>query len=163
MKSVYLIGFMGSGKTSVAQQLAAKLKMPLVDTDVVIEENNKISIPEIFSNYGERTFREFEHRALIEQPTEDTIISTGGGIVETKANTKWLERHGTVIYLETSWEEVVQRLKNDSSRPLWNNDQLNKKKLFERRASLYKDAASIIICTDKKTPEEIANEIITLI
>ncbi|MDL4841561.1 shikimate kinase [Aquibacillus rhizosphaerae] len=163
MKSIYLIGFMGSGKTSVAKRLSEVLHVSLIDTDDLIEETYQTTIANIFAKSGEKTFRDYETDILRKTPIKDRIISTGGGIIERQENIDWLKSNGIVIYLQTSWQEIVHRLKDDSARPIWNNEQRDKKKMLEKRDIKYKETADYIIITDGKTPEMIVNELITLI
>ena len=163
MRAIYLIGFMGSGKTSVATCLSKKLAIPLYDTDKYIEDYYNTSIPTIFSQKGEKVFREYETNVLKKLPTGDVIVSTGGGIIERRENMEWMTNHGLVIYLDTNWDEIVKRLKDDQNRPLWNDEELDKQKLFERRLPVYKHAASINVTTNQKSPEQIADEILRLV
>lgn len=163
MRNIYLIGFMGSGKSSVAKELSIQLDLPTRDTDTLIEETYKQTIPEIFEKFGEETFRDYESEILINTTKSGQVIATGGGIIEKEQNRKWLKENGIVIYLQTTWDEIVDRLKDDQLRPIWNNTQRDKKKLLDSREDKYIDTASFIVKTDNKEPKEIANEIIQLI
>ncbi len=154
---------MGSGKTSVAKYVAEKLNCITVDTDQLIEENYQTTIPEIFSNYGEATFRNYEKHILQTLRTENLVVATGGGIVETEENSDWMKNHGVVIYLETSWEQIVERLQEDQSRPIWNNRQIDKQLLLQKRNEKYQKAATHQVITDGKMPDELAEEILELI
>ncbi|WP_245830913.1 shikimate kinase [Sediminibacillus massiliensis] len=160
MRTIFLIGFMGSGKSSVVHYLAERLDVCHKDTD---EEIIKMHGPiaSIFENYGEETFRRFETNVLKKMPVEDAVIATGGGIIEKEVNRSWLMEHGIVVHLHTTWGEINRRLVDDESRPLW---QLHdKEQLFENRQSKYKNTADISIVTDGKSPEEIATEILRII
>ncbi|SDK55232.1 shikimate kinase [Sediminibacillus albus] len=161
MKSLFLIGFMGSGKTSVMVSLARKLGLPYIDTDKAIEEEQEQRIPAIFEEEGEAAFRKYESEILQKMPKLDTVIATGGGIVEKEKNREWLKRNGTIVYLHTSLQEINKRLAEDQSRPLWKRH--DKTALYTSRLAKYEDAATVRVTTDFKTPEQIADEIIELI
>lgn len=157
MKAIYLIGFMGSGKTSTARMLASRLNCPYSDTDSEIEASTGLSIPEIFYREGEAYFRNKESEILFGMPDSDYVISTGGGIIGKEENRKWMKKNGLVVFLHASWEQITQRLGNDSSRPLWNGN--GKKELFDGRQELYQKTAHFVISTDGKTPARVADEI----
>ncbi|MFB1050372.1 shikimate kinase [Paraliobacillus sp. JSM ZJ581] len=162
MKSIYLIGFMGSGKTTVAKLLAQKLELAVQDTDQMVENYYQLPIKKVFANYGEEVFRKYEHHMLTKTNQNNTIIATGGGIIELSANIEWLSNK-EVIYLKTSWAEIVNRLKFDRNRPIWNDQSRDKENLLTRRDSKYKQASKHVVYTDDKDTNEIAEEIITLI
>ncbi|MGP4042338.1 shikimate kinase [Gracilibacillus sp. D59] len=163
MKSIYLVGFMGSGKTSVATHLQSVLNWTVQDTDQMIEDYYQMNIPSIFKEKGEEIFREYESNILHQTKKENTIVATGGGIIEKEVNRKWLRVNGTVIFLQTSWKEIERRLKDDSSRPIWNNQSRDKQRLLEERLPKYLEVADYIIYTDGKNVEEITSEIISKI
>ncbi|WP_377888530.1 shikimate kinase [Alkalihalobacillus sp. R86527] len=164
MKAVYLTGFMGSGKTSVASALAKELSMPLFDTDEQIVSTTGKDIPAIFEDDGEEAFRSYETAILEKLPVEDVIISTGGGIILKEDNRNLMKQCGTVIYLHCEPDEIAKRLEGDSSRPLLEGKDRSERieKIFSERLSLYKDA-HIEINTTNRTIEEIVREIRTLL
>jgi len=159
--NIILIGFMGSGKSSVAAVLAQKLKCPHVETDeLILKKSERKNVKELFSLDGEIRFREMEIDIAKKICAEkNTIISTGGGIVINKICIDYLKQHGTVIFLSTSFTEIVKRLHGDNSRPLFANKSFAQK-LFQFREGLYKEYADIIISTDGKSMNEITNLII---
>ncbi|UOQ47465.1 shikimate kinase [Gracilibacillus caseinilyticus] len=161
MKSIYLVGFMGSGKTSIAECLHKALGWGLQDTDQMIVDYYQMSIPTIFEQKGEAVFRKYEANMLHNTTAENTIVATGGGIIENEENRQWLINQGNIIFLQTSWEEIERRLQHDSSRPIWNNQSRDKQKLLEDRTPKYLEVASHVIQTDNKTEEMIASEIIS--
>lgn len=161
MTRIFLVGFMGSGKTSVAKQLQKELKWPLKDTDEMIEKYYGMNIPTIFAEKGEAVFRQYETNMLKRIASGNTIIATGGGIIEKNENREWLKKNGMVFFLDTSWQEIFTRLENDESRPIWNNQSRDKQQLLHKRLPLYKEVANEIIQTDGKSVEQIAAEIIT--
>ncbi|CQR46832.1 Shikimate kinase 1 [Paraliobacillus sp. PM-2] len=162
MKSIYLIGFMGSGKTTVASILAKRLGLSVQDTDQMVEDYYHLPIGKIFADHGEEVFRNYEHQMLSITNQQNTVIATGGGIIESKANLSWLSDK-EVVYLKTSWHEIVRRLKFDNNRPIWNDHSRDKKALLARRESKYEQASKYIIHTDNKHADEIAEEMIRLI
>jgi len=116
----YLIGYMGSGKTTIGKKLAKKLGFQFVDVDCFIESRQRKTINEIFSEKGEDAFRLMEHNALEEISLfENVIISTGGGAPCFHNNIELMNKNGFTIYLKTSPEELAKRLnKNKNKRPL---------------------------------------------
>lgn len=162
MDTIYLIGFMGSGKTTIGKKLSQHMELELVDLDEYIEDKNKQTIKNIFAIEGEDAFRSYETQALFE--AENGIIATGGGIIEKDVNRQFLQNEGTVIYLAVSFETIVERLKADENRPLWNaNDEGKMEQLFNRRLALYEACADITVNVDKKSEAEITEEIVRLI
>lgn len=154
---IYLVGFMGSGKSTVAEQLSHKLGMPYIEMDDEIEKEQGISIPEMFETYGESFFREKE-TSFLRGISKEVIVSTGGGVIISEDNRRLL-KSGTVIYLKAEWETIVQRLMEDTKRPLWKGDAQEKKTRFESRLKLYEEVADEIVSVDDRTPDEIAVDI----
>lgn len=162
--NIVLIGFMGSGKTATGRALAQELNYRFIDTDNLIEQQHGMTIANIFGQKGEPFFRQQE-TALLKQlaGTDNSIISTGGGIILAEENRILLKNLGTVVYLQTEPEEIVKRLSGDNTRPLLNNsaDKLAEiKKILAARQPLYQSAANYIIETITGQPEESAQEII---
>ncbi|TGB04319.1 shikimate kinase [Halobacillus salinus] len=155
---IFLIGFMGSGKTTVAQQLSEKLALPLLEMDEEIERQEGTSIKDIFSRKGEGYFRQKETE-LLQSIKADSVVSTGGGVVEREDNREALHM-GKVIYLQASWETIDSRLSNDTTRPLWKGNEQDKKEKFQGRLALYERAADLVVNVDDKSPEVITDEII---
>ncbi|WDV47952.1 shikimate kinase [Clostridiaceae bacterium M8S5] len=162
-QNIILIGFMGSGKTTNGRRLAKKLNMKFIDTDDLIEENNNITITEIFKRYGEKYFRELEHKMIKELVDEhSSIISTGGGVIINPDNTKYLKQIGIVIYLRSTVDNICNNLRNSyKKRPLiqkknWMDEV---KSLMEKREAIYQNNADITIDVDNKKHNQIVNEI----
>src|SRR3989338_3633633 len=119
MKNIVLIGFMGTGKTSVGKILASKLGRPVADVDQRIEERQKRKIREIFESEGEARFRAFEKEAVAEIASgEGVVITTGGGVVLDPANIAALKKNGILVALSATPETIHRRVKNARHRPL---------------------------------------------
>lgn len=166
-KNVILIGFMGSGKTTVGVKLSYKLRMSVEDTDKFIEMREGRSISTIFAEDGEGYFRSLETKTLEEfrDKKYTRIISVGGGTPVNPVNRGILKQCGTVVYLRIRPETVYERLKNDVSRPLLQcDDPLAKiRTLLDARREAYEDAADIIIDVDDKSLEEVVDELTALL
>lgn len=161
MKNIILIGFMGSGKSTVAALLSKKLRVNCIETDKeVLARSHRNSIGEIFVKDGEMRFRELELEVASHLgDRKDVIISTGGGMVINKLCIDHLKQNGVVVYLETSFEVIEKRLNGDDTRPLFSD--VNKaRKLFQFRKHLYEEYEDIRITTDNQTAEEITNSIL---
>lgn len=162
-KNVILIGFMGSGKTTVGLKLSYKLRMPVEDTDKFIEQRENRTISRIFEEDGEQYFRALETKTLEEfRDREYTrIISVGGGTPVNPRNREIMRQCGTVVYLRIQPETVYERLKDDTTRPLLQcADPLTKiRTLLESRKEAYEDAADIVIDVDGKNMEEVLEEL----
>lgn len=158
-KNLVLIGFMGSGKTSVGLKLSYRLHTPVEDTDKLIEAQEGCSISEIFAGQGEETFRQMETALLGEliQRTYKRIYSVGGGTPVREENRALLKQLGTVIYLRVRPETVYQRLKNDTTRPLLQCDNPLERirELLESRKSAYESCADIIIDVDDYNADQV--------
>jgi len=118
-KPVFLIGFMGSGKTTLGKKLASRLNKKFIDLDQLLVERVGMSIPEYFEQHGEANFRTLESQLLKEQTTEDTIVSTGGGSPCFFDNMEWMKQNGLPLYLNLSAKALYDRLRqsNIASRP----------------------------------------------
>ncbi len=160
MKNIYLVGFMGSGKSTVGKILSEKLNLKFVDVDSEIEKKEKKKISEIFKEKGERYFRELEKKEIEELTKKNGIVvSTGGGLGANPENMKKMKETGTVIWLDVPLEEILKRCENDENRPLLNQPIESLKKLYEERKKVY-SMADVHIDTKNKTPEEIAKDIL---
>ena len=160
--NIFLIGFMGTGKSTIASAFAEKYAMEMVEMDEEIARREKMSIPEIFARYGEEYFRNKETGFLqeISQMTEK-IVSCGGGAVLRKENVSIMKENGRIVLLTASPEEIFERVKNDNGRPLLQGRKNVEaiRELMEGRRAKYEEAANIIVCTDGKSKEAICEEI----
>jgi shikimate kinase len=163
-KSIALVGMMGAGKSSVGRCLQRRTKLALVDTDDIVASKFGISIPEIFSKYGEQGFREAETQALRElAPAKGTIIVTGGGIVLREKNVDFLKRLGVIVWLDGNEQTLFERASRASTRPLLQGE--NPRELFAQmlraRLPLYAKIGDIRIDTSVLTDEEVAVAILS--
>ena len=162
-KNLILIGFMGSGKTSVGLKLSYRLRMPVEDTDKLIERREGRSISEIFAEEGEEAFRKKETALLCDltEKKQRVIYSVGGGTPIRPENREILKRLGTVVYLRIRPETVYERLKGDTTRPLLQceNPLQRIRELMESRKDAYTDCADVIVDVDNLDMECILNKI----
>lgn len=161
--NIILIGFMGTGKTSVSSKLSKMLNIKKIDTDELIELQENMTIDKMFSNYGENYFRKCETKALMQLSDEKNIvISCGGGIVLKDENIEIMKKQGKVVLLTATPEVIYDRVKNSNTRPILNENMSIEyiANLIENRKDKYLKAADIIVDTDNKSLEEICEEII---
>src|ERR1041384_8174400 len=163
-KSIVLIGMMGAGKSCVGRCLQQRTQLALVDTDDIVASKFGVSIPEIFSKFGEQSFREAETQALREiAPAKQTIIVTGGGIVLREENINFLKRLGVIVWLSGDGKTLFERASRARTRPLLQGD--NHREAFARmlqaRLSLYAKVAHIRVDTSMLTDEEVAVAILS--
>jgi shikimate kinase len=165
-KNIYLIGLMGSGKTTLGKILSKKLDKQFYDSDHVIEEKLGVDVPMIFEYEGEAGFREREKDSLKELVSKKNIVlATGGGIILSKSNRDLLSENGIVIYLKSNQKDLIKRMKNDKTRPLLKHGNIEEviKKLCKEREPLYEEIADFEIMTKNKRIHEVVNEIVTII
>lgn len=163
MGNVILIGFMGSGKTTVGLRLSYRLRRPVIDTDKEIEREEKRTISDIFATDGEAYFRDRETACLqkLIESANNQIISVGGGLPVREQNRELLHELGQVFYLRAKGETIYERVKDDTTRPLLQGDDPLKKieTLLNERDPYYRAAADVVIAVDGKSFEQILNEI----
>ena len=163
-QNLVLIGFMGSGKTSIGLKLSYRMRMPVEDTDKLIERREGRSINEIFADDGEEYFRQLETELLEELRVKSRgkIFSVGGGTPVRPENRTLLKQLGTVIYLRVQPETVYERLKNDTSRPLLQCDEPLQRirELLDYRKEAYEACADIVINVDDMDMESILKVIV---
>jgi shikimate kinase len=162
MKNIVLTGFMGTGKTAVGKELSRLLNMKLVDIDTEIEKNERMTINDIFENFGEKHFREIETEMIKKLSRQSNlIISTGGGAVLREDNMSPLRENGIVFCLSACPETVLKRTSGSDERPLLKVEDPIARigELLKLRAPFY-EKAGIMVDTEGKTPLQIAEEII---
>lgn len=161
--NIFLIGFMGAGKSTISDYLKNALAMDVVEMDQCIVERQEMSISDIFETYGEEYFRELETNLLIEmQSRSNVVVSCGGGVPMRERNVAEMKKNGRVVLLTAKPETILERVKDNHDRPLLEN---NKNvsfiaDLLEKRRAKYEAAADIVIQTDGKSELEICEELI---
>ncbi len=161
--NIVLIGFMGTGKSTVSDCLHSMFGMKVVEMDQVIAEREQMSIPDIFAAYGEEYFRGLETRLLVEmQSQKNTVVSCGGGAALRERNVAEMKKNGKVVLLTASPETVYERVKDDGGRPLLEGrkDVKGISELMEQRRAKYEAAADIVINTDNKTARQVCEELV---
>ena len=161
--NIVLIGFMGTGKSTVSDCLHSMFGMKAVEMDQVIAERGQMSIPDIFAAYGEEYFRGLETRLLVEmQSRKNTVVSCGGGAALRERNVAEMKKNGKVVLLTASPETVYERVKDDGGRPLLEGrkDVKGISELMEQRRAKYEAAADIVINTDNKTARQVCEELV---
>ena len=162
MNNVILIGFMGSGKTSCGKAYSKLAGTGFSDTDEMIEEQQKMSISDIFEKYGEAYFRKLETELVKSlEGREIGVLSVGGGLAVTPGNGDLLKKIGKVVYLKATKECLVKRLESDTTRPLLAGGNLEEKiaNLMALREDAYMSAADIVINTEGLSVDEVAKKI----
>lgn len=160
---IFLIGFMGSGKSTVAKYLSSAYQMKQIEMDEQIEKNEGRSISTIFEKEGEEYFRTLETELLKSlDPRETFVVSCGGGAAVKEENVREMKEKGRIILLSAQPETVYVRVKNSHNRPLLegNMNVSYIKELMDKRQKLYERAADFQVKTDGRTAEEIGEEII---
>lgn len=168
MNNICLIGYMGSGKTTVGRLLSDVLSYDFEDTDNMIVEREGRPISDIFAKDGEPYFRRLETdllNDLYNNSLNGTVLSTGGGLPVDKKNRPILKKIGKVIYLRARAESLYMRLKEDKGRPLLETDDKLKKirEMLAVRGPIYEETADIIIDTDHIDEEQTAEAIVNIL
>lgn len=163
MKSnIFLIGFMGCGKSTVASGLQRMYGKKVVEMDQLISERQGMSIPDIFDKYGETYFRDLESKLVEEiQGMENQVVSCGGGVVLREQNVAKMKENGQVVLLTAKPETILERVKYDNNRPVLKGKKTvaGITELMEARREKYEAAADIVIRTDKKSISKICEEV----
>lgn len=167
MMIVTLIGYRGSGKTSVGRELSRRLGWPCIDADDVVEERGGCSIREMFEQRGERFFRDLEEEVVADiLKGESKIVSPGGGAILRETTRRRIQEAGPVIWLQGSVEVLGRRLEGDGGsgdrRPgLTSKGMLDEiRDVLTRREPLYRSMATLVLSTDQKSVEQLADEIL---
>ena len=162
-KNIFLIGPMGSGKTTVGMIIAKELAKEFHDTDQEIEASTGVDISYIFDVEGEKGFRKREEKILaVITKKKNIVIATGGGAIESENNRHYLTNNGYVVYLETSLEDQVLRAKPNKRRPLLQDVDPQKKldQLMQKRKNLYESIADTIVKTQGHNSQTLAKQVI---
>ncbi|PPA71396.1 shikimate kinase [Jeotgalibacillus proteolyticus] len=152
---VFLIGFMGAGKSTIGRLLADRLRKDFIDVDALIVQKENKSISDIFSEHGEAFFREKE-AAYLKKISGGSIIATGGGILYFSETLEWMKQNGTIVYLQAPFSILYERIFQDSNRPLaMTKSEASLKELYSKRHDVYSSAADLIVPTDCRVEESV--------
>lgn len=154
---------MGSGKTTVGRALAKKLNKRFIDSDHEIEARTGVSIPVIFELEGEQSFRQREADVIRELTAlDDIVLATGGGAILNPASREYLKSRGTVIYLQASVNQILQRTSHDRNRPLLQTADPRKRieELARQREPYYREVAHIIVETGRPNVQSLVHTIL---
>ncbi len=164
-KNIFLVGFMGAGKSTVGRILADKIGYGYCDADKFIEEQAGTAITQIFAEHGEPYFRDLESESLEALATKERlVVATGGGVVQRDRNWDAMKGNGITVYLKASVETIWERIRDDTSRPLLqvDNPVETARELLNKRTPMYEEA-DIIISTDELSLQQVAEEVLTLV
>ena len=160
MRNIVLIGFMGTGKSTVGKRLAQMLAWNFVDTDYVIGEVTSLSVTEIFKRHGETRFRSEERIVVARLSQQDKlVIATGGGTVVDPRNLEALAQNGIIVGLHASMEAILSRIGHKNDRPLLKGTKEAIAKLWSERQECYAQA-DFTVDTSLKNIDEVVNEIV---
>lgn len=160
---IFLIGFMGTGKSTIAKELSTRLGVKRLEMDQMIVEEQGMPISDIFEKYGEDHFRDIETRTLVDlKSKEPAIVSCGGGIVVRSENIDHMKASGKVVLLAAEPQTIYERVKDSTDRPILNGNMNVEyiRELMEKRREKYQAAADIVIATDGKSVQAICEEIL---
>lgn len=158
---IYLVGFMGAGKSTVGRMLSKELNLSFIDLDHEIEQQADKKISEIFKEDGEMAFRKIEADSL--KKTDAEIIATGGGILYLEETGRWMLNKGTIIYLHAPFEELYARIQGDTSRPVAAKPYEELKNLYHKRDREYRSVANYQVSVSNCSPRETVSEMISLL
>ena len=164
--AVALVGLPGAGKSAVGRRLGARLDLPFVDTDHVVEQRIGCSIRDYFDREGETAFRDLEQTVIADLASQaHGVLATGGGAVLREANRRQLRDHFHVIYLRSSPEDLFRRLRHDVKRPLLQvADPLGRlRELHDARDPLYRETAHDVVDTGRPSIAMLVNIIVMLL
>lgn len=160
--NIFLIGFMGAGKSTVASYMQRHYSMPLIEMDEALVEREGMTIPEIFAQKGELYFRQAETDFLKEiQEKTNVIVSCGGGVAMRQENVEIMKKCGKIVLLSASPESILERVKNDENRPLLKGRKTVEgiQELMDARRPYYEAAADLVVRTDTQSLYAICREI----
>jgi len=164
--SIFLVGMMGAGKTSVGRILAKRLQKTFYDSDHAIEDRTGVKIPLIFEIEGESGFRVRES-AVVDELTalRDIVLATGGGAVLSEKNRDRLRTRGTVVYLRASVRDLLNRTRHDKNRPLLlaADPRARLTELYEKRDPLYREVAHVTVDTGNQSIASLVNRLCLLL
>ena len=158
MKNIVLIGMPGSGKSTVGVLLAKTIGRKFIDTDILIQETTGRLLQEIIDQEGPDSFLAIEEKTILSLHRHRAVIATGGSVVYSQKAMEHLKEHGVVLYLEISYNEMVRRLSNITTRGIVLHPGQGLRDIYDERVPLYEQYADITInCTDEHFENCIAN------
>ena len=160
--NVFLVGFMGAGKTTVGRLLAEQLEVPFLDLDQAVEEAAGMSVLEIFLQRGEAVFRQWEKEALERAAAgQAAVIATGGGTFASPGNAEWMKKHGLTVWLHPTFATLAARIgfEGKEDRPLF-RDERQALALYRERLPAYRSADLTVEVGAEETPREITARIL---
>ena len=161
--NIVLIGFMGTGKSTISEYMNQKFGMEVIEMDQIIAQRQGMTISKIFETYGEEYFRELETNLLIElQEKKNLIISCGGGVPMKERNVVEMKKNGKVVLLTVMPETILKRVRNNHDRPLLEGrkNEAYISELMEKRRAKYEAAADIQVATDNRNKQQICDEMV---
>ena len=162
---MWLVGMMGSGKSTVGREAATRVGVAFYDTDRLVEEMARTTVDAIWEDVGERGFRELERRVIATIPVSDFIAAAGGGAVLSVENREHMSRGEPIVWLRASPDQLASRLELDGSRPLLAHDPAPEARLaaiLEERSSLYSGLATDFVDTDDRDVEDVVCDVVGL-
>jgi len=166
-QNLFLIGMMGSWKSTVGRKLAVALDLEFIDTDDAIEEVTEMKVADLFQEFGEEKFREMETAFFVEKAKQHgQLFSTGGGVVLSAENRNVLQKNGITFLLDASPQTLASRIHNTSKRPLLtdsNNLEERLQLIWDERHQFYLDSAHHVISTDDLEPPQVLDEILKIL
>ncbi|RKR04397.1 shikimate kinase [Kushneria sinocarnis] len=162
LPNIFLIGPMGTGKSTIGRLLAAELRRPFHDSDHEIEHRCGCGIPWIFDVEGESGFRVREAEVIDRLTSlEEIVLATGGGAVTSSTSRQYLRERGVVVYLSTTLEQQLRRTARDRNRPLLQGTDRRERlrQLMAEREPLYLSTADLVVSTDRRSPRAVVREI----
>ncbi|PIC65310.1 shikimate kinase [Sporosarcina sp. P13] len=161
MKRIYLVGFMGCGKSAIGKRLHTLTDIPFYDMDHEISEQMQLTIPEIFEKHGEPYFRQLETEFLRSFPEEYCIVATGGGVAVKEENIQLMRETGIVFFLNASFRDIWRRISTDVNRPIVQQSSRKElETLYRKRKPKYIQACHFTVETSGKSLTDIAEYII---
>lgn len=160
MRKIYLVGFMGCGKSAIGRRLSYYLKMPYYDMDHEIVRQQGMSIPEIFEKFGEGHFRQLETEFLQNFRDEACIIATGGGVAMKEENRRIMRRTGLVFFLDARFDDIYMRIRHDKNRPIvQKTTEAELEELYQYRRKFYRECGHIQVLTANRTLRQVVEYI----
>ena len=160
-RHIFLVGFSGSGKSTIGPRLAKRMKRPFIDIDDMITRRMTMTVPELFRKYGEQRFRREEEACLkLAAARPPSVVAVGGGAFQSPSNRKLMQEHGTTVYLSCARREIYRRLKNKTDRPLLSQPtraaQVARiRELLDRRVKHYRRADLTVATTTRSVAQSV--------